>query len=330
MRRFLIIQTAFIGDVILCTPVISELKRIYPKSSIDIVVRKGNEALLTNHPAINEVIVWNKNSGKYRSLRNVIKQIRTSKYTEIINLQRFHSAGLICMFGKAENKIGFTKNKFPFIYSRRVEHNIGDGTHEVERNLKTIQHHKGVEKLVRPSLYPSNEDILKVKSINKEGLPYFCMAPASVWKTKKLPTEKWIELVIEKSKEGKVYLIGGPQDHDVCETIRAAVSNTNIVNTCGQLTLLQSAAMMKGAQMNYANDSGPLHLASAVNAPTTAFFCSTVPRFGFGPLSDNSKTIEIDYSLSCRPCGLHGYSECPEGHFKCGNDINIKAAIHNE
>jgi heptosyltransferase-2 len=75
--------------------------------------------------------------------------------------------------------------------------------------------------------------------------------------------------------------------------------------------------------MNYVNDSAPLHLSSAMNAPVTAFFCSTVPEFGFTPLSEESNIVEVKQKLTCRPCGLHGYKKCPEGHFKCGNDIAI-------
>jgi heptosyltransferase-2 len=80
---------------------------------------------------------------------------------------------------------------------------------------------------------------------------------------------------------------------------------------------------MKNAQMNYVNDSAPMHLASAVNAPVTAIFCSTIPAFGFTPLSDHSRVIETSEVLPCRPCGLHGYAKCPKGHFKCAETIEI-------
>tara|TARA_B100000508_G_C11465884_1_gene282537 strand:- start:21985 stop:22962 length:978 start_codon:yes stop_codon:yes gene_type:complete len=323
MACFLIIQTAFIGDVILCTPVISELKRLYPDAKIDVVLRKGNESLLAHHPDLNEIFVWNKTNGKYKSLRKIIRDVRKNTYDEVINLQRFHSAGLICMFSRAKKKIGFTSNKFPFVYSKRVKHNIGDGTHEVERNLRTIQHHEGARALVRPSLYPSEQDIAIASEVKINEEEYICMAPASVWETKKLPTEKWIELAGRKSVEHIIYLIGGPQDFDLCEKIRKASNPKKVVNTCGKLSLLQSAALMKEATMNYVNDSGPMHLASAVNANTTAFFCSTVPRFGFGPLSDNHKIVETQEKLDCRPCGLHGYKKCPEGHYKCGQEISV-------
>jgi heptosyltransferase-2 len=326
MRRFLIIQTAFIGDVILCTPIISELKRCHPNAKIDVVIRKGNEPLLENHPAVNQLFIWDKKTRKYGSLMNVVRSIRSYKYDEVINLQRYYSAAIMCLFSRSNDKTGFNKNKLPFMYSRLIEHTIGDGTHEVERNLKTIAHHSGTAQKIRPSIYPSDSDRQTVQSILKDSNPYFCMAPASVWETKKLPFLKWVELISNKSKEGFVYLLGGPQDKELCEKLKKTCSTKNIVNTSGQLTLLQSAALMQHAKMNYVNDSGPLHLASAVNAPTTAFFCSTIPRFGFGPLADESKVIEVDFDLSCRPCGLHGFRKCPKGHFKCGEYIKIKDA----
>lgn len=323
MKHFLIIQTAFLGDVILCTPVISELKRVYPDASIDVVVRKGNESLLKNNPHINEVIVWNKKQGKYKSLISTIKRIRQKDYDETINLQRFASAGLMCLRAKSKSKIGFSKNAFGFIYDKKIPHNIGDGRHEVERNLSTIAHH-GAKALVKPELFPSKEDFSFIQTWKKES--YFCLAPASVWETKKLPFSKWVELIEIIKHKGSVFLIGGPDDIELCEKINKKV-NGIALNLAGKLNLLQSAALMKDAKMNYVNDSGPLHLASSMNAPTRAFFCSTIPKFGFGPLSDNSKVIEVNYDLECRPCGLHGYHSCPKNHFKCGKDIEIKSSI---
>jgi heptosyltransferase-2 len=84
----------------------------------------------------------------------------------------------------------------------------------------------------------------------------------------------------------------------------------------GRLTFLESAALMRRATMNYVNDSAPLHIASAVDAPVTAVFCSTLPAFGFGPLSPSARVVQVE-GLSCRPCGVHGRRSCPEGHFAC-------------
>jgi len=324
MRKFLIIQTAFLGDVVLATPLFSELKRIYPDCSVHVVVRKGNEALLTNHRDVDRVFVWNKSSGKYRSLLQVRKEVRQFKYTEVINLQRYFSAGFMCWSSKSAKKIGFTKNVLPFIYDTRIEHDMTSGIHEVSRNLKTIQHHRA-RSVVRPSLYPSEQDYASVSPYISEQ--YYCLAPASVWFTKQLPQEKWIEIIDQLYINATIYLIGGPSDLELCEVIKANATHPKVVILAGKLSILQSAALMEKATMNFVNDSGPQHLASAMNAPVRSFFCSTVPVFGFGPLSDESKIIETQENLSCRPCGLHGKKECPLGHFKCGMTIDISTVL---
>lgn len=312
MKRILIIQTAFLGDVILATPLVSELRRLYPDSSIDFLCKKGNESLLTNNPKLNEVIILDKSNGKFKSIRQLIKRNRSIQYDLIINLHRFGSSGLIAGLSKGKEVRGFSKNPFSFLYNKKFEHKIGNGTHEVERNLQTILD-LGAHKLVRPELFPSTSDYAKIKPLCDEG--FVCMAPASVWFTKQLPKEKWIELV-NKTPE-KVFLIGGPGDHQLCQEIKEQSSNKNIENLAGELTLLQSAALIEKAHHVFVNDSGPLHIASAMNTPVTAFFCSTVPSFGFGPLSDDQEIKEVE-GLDCKPCGLHGHKECPKGHFKCG------------
>lgn len=321
MNKFLIIQTAFLGDVILATSLVEKLHQALPESQIDFLLRKGNESLLSNHPIINEVIVWNKHDKKYDSLKRITKQVHQQNYDVVINLQRFASSGLITAFSGAKLKIGFAKNPLSFSFNQKFPHNIGDGTHEIERNHQLIKAFTGNNSPAMPKLYPSNNDYLTVENYKKSN--YVCMAPTSVWFTKQLPKEKWAELINKISDKNVIYLLGSPTDVAVCEEIKNEVKNKKVVNLAGKLSLLESAALMQTAQMNYVNDSAPMHIASAMNAPTTAFFCSTIPAFGFGPLSKNAKIVEVSEKLSCRPCGLHGSKNCPEGHFKCGFEIEM-------
>lgn len=320
MNRILIIQTAFLGDVILATPVMSELKRLYPNAEIDVLVKKGNESLLQNNPNLNYVVTFDKSNGKYKAIKRLIKQIRSRKYDLVVNLQRFGSSGLITALSGAKKKYGFKKNPFSFTYSKKFEHEIGNGKHDVERNLSIIQEF-GAVATKRPELFPTKAHFDKVKPFTSK--PFFCLAPASVWFTKQLPQEKWIELIQKISEQGTVFLLGGKDDIQLCEEIISGSGKENIQNLAGQLNLLESAALMSKAVRNYVNDSGPLHLASAMNAPVTAFFCSTVPSFGFGPLSDDYEIKETTEKLDCRPCGIHGFKTCPKGHFKCGKGIEI-------
>jgi heptosyltransferase-2 len=130
-----------------------------------------------------------------------------------------------------------------------------------------------------------------------------------------------------RGKFKNIYLLGAPVDHQVCESIRLAEADDTVVNLAGKLSFLESAALMKDAAMNFVNDSAPMHIASAMNAPVTAVYCSTVPSFGFGPLSDKSFVVEIQEKLSCRPCGLHGYKSCPQQHFRCAYEISNERLI---
>lgn len=319
MGKFLIIQTAFIGDVILATPLIKELARIYPNAQIDFLVRKGNESLLANNPNLNQVYIFDK-SKKLKNMFALIKVFRRNNYDEVINLQRFASSGLITAFSGAKVKVGFKKNPISFLFTKKINHEIGNGLHEVERNLLCLKHH-GANNFAKPEIFPSKEDYHKIVQFQSNN--YFCLAPASIWFTKQLPENKWVELGVKLSQKGIIYLVGGPNDEKFCEKIKDKINSNTCVNLAGKLSFLESAALFQGAKMNFVNDSGPLHFCSAINAPVSAFFCSTSPDFGFGPLSDVSNVIESKVKPSCKPCGLHGFKTCPEADFVCGNEIEI-------
>jgi heptosyltransferase-2 len=155
---------------------------------------------------------------------------------------------------------------------------------------------------------------------------YVCVAPASVWFTKQLPAAKWMELIDRIPRDHQVFLIGGPRDAPLCQEIRERTRHPRVEIKAGELTLMESAALISRARMTFTNDSAPLHLASAMNAPVTAAFCSTIPGFGFGPLSDVSHIVETERDMPCRPCGLHGKKACEQGHFLCG-DIDVKKMV---
>lgn len=320
MKKILIIQTAFIGDVILATPLIEKLKLFYPDCQIDFLLRKGNEGLLKHHPKLNSVIIWDKNQSKYNSLAKLSKQIRKEKYDLLVNLQRFTSSGMITLASNAKMRVGFSKNPMSFGFTHKLPHVIGNGVHEVERNLSLIEHITDGT-FQRPVLYPSPEDYDKVQVYQSSS--YVCMAPSSVWFTKQYPAEKWVELINHMKPDHHIYLLGAPDDLEICANIKKEALHEKVNILAGELSFLQSAALMKSARMNYVNDSAPLHMASAMNAPVTAIYCSTIPGFGFGPLSEESHIVEVKEELSCRPCGLHGKKTCPKGHFKCAYDIHI-------
>jgi len=321
MVKFLIIQTAFIGDVILATPLIEKLNAHFPQSKIDFLLRKGNEQLLLDHPKIHQLHIWNKKEKKIKNLFRILWKIRKEKYDYVINIQRFSSTGLLTAFSKSKQKIGFRSNPFSFLFTDVIPHSFEKEIHEIDRNLSLINKQTNNTRVL-PKLYPNNNQYVKIKTLQTS--PYICIAPTSVWFTKQFPKEKWIAFCNRVPEIYTIYLLGAPSDAVACDEIKEKSSHKNIINISGKLTLLESAALMEKATMNYVNDSAPLHLCSAMNAPCTAVFCSTVPAFGFGPLSEKSFIVETQEKLDCRPCGIHGFMECPIKTFECAYSIDIQ------
>lgn len=316
MNRLLVIQTAFIGDAILGTAILEELHRQHPNAKIDYLVRNGNQSLFEGHPFLNEVLVWDKQAAKYAGLWRMLGEVRSRKYDAVYNIQRYAASGVITAFSGTKQKVGYKSNPLSFLFSKAVEHRFGKGfenVHEVDRVLDLVEH---VPSRTDPKLYPTQKDVEAVAEFKMQ--PFITIAPASVWFTKQLPIEKWIEFVAKVPNELKVYIIGGKGDSVIAQQI-IKNSSQEVFDLTGKLKLLETAALLKDAKMNFANDSAPVHLASAVNAPMTEIFCSTVPEFGFTPLSENSHIIQTNEKLDCRPCGMHGKAACPKGHFNCAN-----------
>ncbi|MCY7329083.1 MAG: glycosyltransferase family 9 protein, partial [Saprospiraceae bacterium] len=284
--KFLLIQTAFIGDVVLATPLVEKLHRFFPAAQLDFVLRKGNEKLLLGHPYVRQVLIWDKKKDKYRGLWRLVRQIRAERYDVVINCQRFAASGLLTVCSGAKQTVGFAKNPFARGFSRRLPHQFGTAgqpIHEVERNLRLIEHLTDAS-FEPPKLYPAAADFAKARQWSN-GSRYVCLAPTSVWFTKQFPAHKWLELISRLPLDAPIFLLGGREDVAACEAIREQAARSAMINLAGQLSFLESAALMQGARMNYVNDSAPMHIASAMDAPVAAVFCSTIPAFGFTPLS---------------------------------------------
>jgi lipopolysaccharide heptosyltransferase II len=316
-ERILIIQTAFLGDVILATGLVEKVYQHYPDAEIDILIRKGYESLFEGHPGICRVHVFQKNRQKYLNLLRLVRVIRGLRYDVVVNVQRFFSSGLITFLAGADISVGFNKNPLSFLFSNKINHQF-DGNHETGRNHNLVAWFTD-DQPGKPVLYPQPRNYENVAVYSREK--YFCIAPASIWATKQFPEQKWLEFLSMVPDGISIYLIGGDSDHPLGEKIRTKAGRECVINLCGKLSLLDTAALMAGAALNLVNDSAPMHMASAMNAPVCAVYCSTIPAFGYGPLSDQSYILEINGELYCRPCGIHGRKKCPEGHFRCALDI---------
>jgi heptosyltransferase II len=339
LKKFLIIQTAFLGDAVLATALLEKLHASYPDAGMDMVVRKGNEGLFDAHPFLGKLFIWDKRSNKTGRLFRLIRELRRERYDHIINCQRFFSTGLMTVLAKGNETIGYDKNPLSFLFSRKVKHVIPEPgmlrgaqrdsslevLHEVDR-LNALIEHLTDRSRPMPALYPLDIDRSAAAAWAKDQA-YVTIAPASVWFTKQWPAEKWIDVIKILPLDRRVFLIGAPGDRALCDRIAKEAGRGEVL--AGSLSLLGTASLMARARMNYVNDSAPLHMASAMNAPVTAVFCSTVAAFGFGPLRANGRVVEALEQLDCRPCGLHGHKTCPKGHFRCSIGIDVARVVRS-
>ena len=254
MKRILIIQTAFLGDVVLATVLIEKLRDLYPKSKIDFLLRKGNESLLQYNSKVDKVLVWNKKRWKYYHLFKIILDVRKSQYDLTINLQRFASSGLLSYFSGSKVKVGFDKNPFSFCFHYKIKHEIGNGLHEIERNLNTLDF-LGGHRDYKPKIYYSLDEKIRREDTIIDAEPYVVMAPASVWYTKQFPMERWVELVNKIPDSHFIFLIGSPADYDLCRSIQVKCNRENLKVLAHKFSILESAVLMKQGAMNFVNDS---------------------------------------------------------------------------
>jgi ADP-heptose:LPS heptosyltransferase len=324
LKKYLVIQTASIGDVILSTALGESLKNNDAYCRVDYFVRKGNESIFFGNKEVNKLFVWDKKNNKYKNLYKLLKLIQKERYDEIFNLQRFASTGFLTIFAGANKTNGYKKNPLSLFYSKRFQHKYSTDWHETDRNHQLIEHITGPKKSL-PKLYPSKNEFAKVSVYKTKA--YITISPASLWYTKQFPKEKWVEFIKLLPKGLHVYFLGSAEDKVFCDLLIDQSGHKNSINFAGKFTIAESAALMRDALMNFVNDSAAQHIASSMNAKTTSIFCSTVTSFGFGPLSDDAIVVETEEKLECRPCGLHGHHSCPEKHFKCALNIDTKRLL---
>lgn len=328
MNRALVIQTAFLGDVILALPVVQVLRRSFPQSRIDFLAIPETSGILKSHPDISQVIVYDKH-GEHRSLkafRSLRAELKRSEYDVVICPHRSLRSALLARGTGAAVRVGFDRSvwKGSFTHVKPWRY----GVHEVERNLSLLEPLGIVPEREEPRLYPGETDEADAAGfLSTHGVdaPYAVVAPGTVWETKRYPVELMREVVKGLLPNfNRVVVIGGKRDLEAAAGIVGA--DPRVVSAVGELPFMSSAEVIRRASLLVANDSAPIHVASAFDVPTVAIFGPTVKEFGFYPYHRNSVVIE-ESGLGCRPCSIHGGSYCPIATFECMRKISPERVV---
>lgn len=321
MTSSLVIQTSFLGDTVLTTPLIAELAKRGP---VDVVTTPASASLLTNHPGIRAVVPYDKRASD-RGVRGFLRlagRLRQFGYDSAYLAQGSLRSAALAIAAGVTHRVGFGTSAGRPLYTEKVEYR--EDLHHAVRLLRLAKRDALPSSgEIRPRLYPGIPErgavdrFLALHDAHDDGPPLVALAPGSVWATKRWPF--YAELARELARTARVVVLGAAEDASLAAEVCAA-AGPNALNAAGVLTLLGSAELIRRCNVLVTNDSAPQHLASAVDTPTVTIFGPTVPAFGFGPLAKSSSTVGID-TLACRPCDRHGPRRCPLGHWRCMRDL---------
>lgn len=316
VKNLLIVRLSSLGDILLTTPVIRAIKTSFPDIKIDFLLREEYYDLLRHNPHLENLITVTNDKTYLKSLKY---QICIKNYDLVIDLQNnFRSLSLLRCYGSSV--VTFKKgNLDKFLLVNFKINRLKDRKPIPVRYAQSVEglnlDDKGIE------LY-TKKTAIKTLETNE----YFIgLCPGSRHYTKMWPEEYFIELGQQLEENNyRVILFGGIEDIMLCKRI---VSNlTSAINLCNDNDILQTAADMKRCTAVYCNDSGLMHVATAVDVPVLAFFGSTVREFGFSPYNAKNLILENN-SLTCRPCTHIGRSRCPKNHFRCMKEISPQQAF---
>jgi heptosyltransferase-1 len=317
-KKILVVKPSSLGDIVHSLPFLNVLKRCFPKAEIHWIIAKGLEGLLEGHPMINRLWIINKDAWKniknvgstVKELRVLFKELKKEKFDIVVDLQGLLRSGLITAATAAPVRIGFTEARegSRVFYTHKVDG--GKNIHAVDRYLK-IAEFLGCDtsdvcfpfplyKQSSPIILPSSED-------------YAVMVPGARWKTKIWPPEKFGKLSSNLSLIS--IIVGSKRDIDTANKI-VNLSHSKALSLAGKTTLKELIEVIRHARFVISNDSGPMHIASALGVPIFAIFGPTDP-VRTGPYGKGHTIIKED--ISCSPCFKR---KCND--MKCMNSLSAK------
>ncbi len=319
MTDSLVIQTAFLGDVVLTTPLLSALAERH--GPVDVVTTPAAAALLETHPAVGEVIRYDKrgaDAGAGGFLRLAARLRRRGYARAYLPHRSWRSAALAIAAG-IRARTGFADSPAAITYTSRVPR--ARQGHEVERLLALAGGSSGspaVDLGLTAEDQAAADRWLQTQAL---GPGFVAMAPGSIWGTKRWPYYPELARVLD----APIVVVGSADDTPVAEAVVAAAPS-RARSAAGALGLRASAALLRRAAVLVTNDSAPLHLATAAGIPVVALFGPTVPEFGFGPRGARDRTLGHP-DLPCRPCSAHGPQVCPLSHHRCMRELAVETVV---
>lgn len=322
MKKILIIRFSSIGDIVLTSPVIRCLKKQLPDADIHFLTKEQYFPILRANPYLSKVWLYNNN------FRELLPVLKNEGFDFIVDLHKNFRSFYV------RSQIRVPSGSFPKLNLKKwlavnLRINLLPPIHIVDRYFRSVE---------KPGILNDGEGLDYFIPPEDEFLPgnlpdffprgYVAIAIGGKHATKILPEDKVTEVCLKLRKP--VILLGGKEDRERGEQIVDAVGE-KVYNSCGLISLNQSASVIRQAGSVLTNDTGLMHIAAAFNKRIVSVWGNTIPAFGMFPYlrkeyRNNSFIAEVR-DLPCRPCSKLGYSECPKKHFRCMNLIDVDEIV---
>lgn len=318
--KILLIRFSSIGDIVLTTPVARCLK-LQLGAEVHYLTKKSFSNILTPNPHIDRVWSFDK------SPKEVLAELKLQQFDAVIDLHHnFRSLQVKLALGRPSSSF----NKLNWEKWLLVNTGINQlpKQHIVDRYLQTA-HHLGIQNdgAGLDHFIPADQEVAPA-DIHQglSGSPFIALVIGATHFTKRMPREKILEIC--QAVEKPLVILGGK-----AEAADGAFLQDNapkVINLCGQLSLHQSASMVRQAEKVITHDTGLMHIAAAFHKEIISIWGNTTPDFGMYPYYPNGANLNTSMEvqgLGCRPCSKIGHQACPKRHFKCMNDQDISRII---
>jgi len=332
-QNLLILQTSFLGDMVLTLPLITEVRSRFPVGKLSLLCQPLSRELLQDHPAIDEIIVDDKKHADrgVGGLRRKAESLAARKFTLALTPHKSLRSALLLYLAGIPRRIGFSQSRGWFFFHQRIQRD--PSRHDVERNLSLLEAfgvraeecRRAIDLPINPAVQSQVDQKISALGIS-ESKPIMGINPGSVWPTKRWSRQGFSQLIrlLQEKFDCQVVLFGGPEDAAVVRLILDDCGAAAI-SLVGEISMRELPAAIRRCRVFITNDSGPMHIAVAERVPTVAVFCATTPDLGFFPYTQHA--IVVEKKLSCRPCTSHGGRRCPLGSEACSRLIEPERVL---
>ena len=313
----LVVQTSWLGDNILTTPLVYNLARA---DVVDVLTLPAWREVYENNPAVRRILVFDKR-GEHRGIngvRRVARLLSGRDYEWAVHPQKWFRNALVTALAKIPRRVGFADAPARMFYTHKVKYPLSE--HELVRLLELARTVVGEPEVVPPQLFPTWQNFEHIEKIlNKLKRPIVAVAPGSAWATKRYPFyDRVVEILVRRGVN--VVCVGTPGEDELIRRVAGTYAEVFISRA-----ILDTAALFKSVDLLVANDSGAGHIGSAVGIPVVSIFGPTVPEQGFAPWGEHNRIVQVP--LKCRPCNPHGPEKCPLGHHNCMKKISPEMVV---